>query len=147
MPAQYHLPEMGEGFMGDSGGGFFSDMVAKAVDRAANAVRGRLPRPGGIADNIISGVFERTVSGLREIELDTGGVLLPGRTLVANRTGARERVLNPEQTRRWESAGDGRVVYRFERGAITLDVSKIKNLEDLLKMIEEVTRTARQYGA
>lgn len=143
MPAQYYLPEMGEGFLGDGDGGLFSDMVGRAIDKAAGAVRGQLPRPGGLADNIISGIFERTVSGLKEIEFDSGGVLYPGRTLVANRSGQRERVLSPAQTRAWESSGG--VTYRFEPGAFTIDMSKIKSVEDLIQLVEDITRTARQH--
>jgi hypothetical protein len=44
-------------------------------------------------------------------------------------------------------AGGGGTHYHFAPGSITLDASKIRDLRDLLDMIDGVRSTARQYGA
>lgn len=44
-------------------------------------------------------------------------------------------------------SGPGRASYYFAPGSVTLDASKIRSLQDLLDMLEDLRSTARQYGA
>lgn len=146
MPRQYYLPSMGDQFYGD-GGGLFSELVGKAIDRALNPVRDRLPRPGGLETPLIHGLFEQIVSGVKAIKFDQGGPLDPGLTLSLNRTGRTEQVLNPQEIADLKSgARSGGVTYRFEQGSITLDASKIGDIADLVDMVGNLVSSARRFG-
>jgi hypothetical protein len=149
MPAVYHLPEMGGGFVpGGSGVGGFSltALVGRVIDDALGPLRARLPRPGGIADSLVTGLFDKAVGGLKRLEFDDGGVLPPGPTLAVNRTGRPEPVLSPEQMDRL-AAGAGGEHWHFAAGSIVLDTSKIKDVDELLRVIRALTSTARRHGA
>lgn len=43
--------------------------------------------------------------------------------------------------------GSGGAVYNFHPGSITIDPTKIKTLEDLVKLVQAITPTSRQFGA
>lgn len=143
MPAQFYLPQLGEGFVpggSGQGGGLLASVIKRAIDNAVASVRGQLPQPGGILNNLVTGMFDKTVAGLRAMEFDRGGLLGPGATLALNRTGAPETVRTAEQ----EAALRTSPTYNI---TIMLDPTKIKSIEDLVEIVNNLQTTARRYGA
>lgn len=141
MPAQYYLPQAGDKFIG--GGFSLAQLFKNIIDEAVGGIRGKLPQPGGIINPIVTGLFDLSVEKLRKWSFDQGGYLPAGPAVTVNATGRRERVLNPDETEAYENGGTH---YHFAPGAITLDVSKVKTVQDLLDLIDGIERTARQHG-
>ncbi|GAA4082727.1 hypothetical protein [Actinomadura miaoliensis] len=78
---------------------------------------------------------------------DIGGVL-PDGAIAVNRSGTAEVVQTLDQLRAIVEAAKGQhTTIVLQEGAIVLDASKIKSIQDLLTMIEGLRVTARQYGA
>jgi phage-related protein len=150
MPSQYYLPSMGGQFYDSgAGGGFFADLVGKAIDKIMSPIKDKLPNPGGIVSPLVAGLFDTLSSGVKHLSFDQGGPLYPGPTLAANFTGHVEQVLTPQEIADLKlaaSGGGGSVTYRFESGSITLDASKIKDIEDLVEMIDGLATSARRFG-
>ncbi|MFD6094745.1 hypothetical protein ACFVWN_01090 [Nocardiopsis flavescens] len=76
---------------------------------------------------------------------DGGGILLDG-AAAANRSGKAEVVTTLEQLKALVAAGKG-ATYIFEEGAITIDASKLKDIAELLDLIDSLQVTARRHGA
>jgi hypothetical protein len=150
MPAQYYLPSMGGAFFpagsGQGGSGFsLTALVSKAVDDAFGPVRSRLPQPGGIANSVVTGLFEKVVGGIKKLDFDQGGPLPPGPSLVHNGTGRTEQVLSPEQIDRLATAGGG-VTNHYEV-TVNIDPSKLRSFGDVVDLVENLKTTARRHGA
>ncbi|WP_433242505.1 hypothetical protein [Actinomadura nitritigenes] len=78
---------------------------------------------------------------------DIGG-LLPDDGIAVNRSGQAEVVHTLDQLRAIVEAAKGQqITYVFEAGSIVLDASSISSIQDLITMIENMRKTARQYGA
>lgn len=112
MQRQYFLPEVGGEFIGGGGGqdnspGFIARQALKVYDKLTGPLRNQINDYGngmGFFDNVISGVGNRALDGIRKkvegISLfDNGGLLMPGTTLVQNNTGKPEAVLTNDQMR------------------------------------------------
>jgi phage-related protein len=150
MPRQYYLPETGGQFIaGGSGKGGLSlkSLITNAINSIVNSIRDKLPAPGGFATKLISGVFDKTVDKMKSLSFDDGGILPPGPSLSLNTTGRNEQVLSPEQIDRLAASSNGGTTYNFAPGSITLDASRIKDIDDLIRLIKDIPTTARQYGA
>jgi phage-related protein len=155
MPAQYFLPQVGGQFVGGGGGvslPSLGSLIAALFSSAVAPLRAGLPQPGGFLNPLVTGLFDQSVSGLRSMAtsiagFDEGGPLPPGLTLAANRTGRTEQVLSPGQIDRLAGASGGGVTYNFEAGAIVLDASKLRSIDDLVTAIDALKSTSRQYGA
>ncbi|WP_160161185.1 hypothetical protein [Actinomadura sp. K4S16] len=78
---------------------------------------------------------------------DIGG-LLPDGGIAVNQSGTAEVVHTLDQLRAIVEAAKGQhITYVFEAGSIVLDASTIKDIRDLIRMIENLRATARQHGA
>lgn len=142
MPAQYHLPQMGTAFIPAGSGveGFsFAAMVDRLLNEIVSPIRRSLPQPGGMFSNIITGVFDAAVGGLRKKSFDSGGLLMPGPTLVNNGTGRPETVRTAEQE---AALGSGQPLTIN----ITMDMSKVRDVQDLVEFVESMRSTARSYS-
>jgi hypothetical protein len=76
---------------------------------------------------------------------DMGG-LLPDGTAALNTSGTAEVVSTLDQLKALVAAGKGQT-YIFNEGAIVLDASKIKSIQDVVEMIDALKVTSRQFGA
>lgn len=79
------------------------------------------------------------------VSRDMGG-LLPDGMMAVNTSGTAEVVSTLDQLKALVASGKGQT-YIFNEGAITLDASKIKSVQDLVDMIESIQVTSRQFGA
>lgn len=79
------------------------------------------------------------------VSRDMGG-LLPDGVAAVNTSGTAEVVSTLDQLKALVAAGKGQT-FIFNEGAITLDASKIKSLQDLVDMINALKVTSRQFGA
>lgn len=79
------------------------------------------------------------------VSRDTGGIL-PHGVGALNTSGEAEVVSTLDQLKALVAAGKGST-YIFNEGAITLDASKIKSVQDLVEMIDALKVTSRQHGA
>lgn len=150
MPRQYYLPQIGDRFIGGGSGkdGFsLKKIIGEAIDEMASALRGRLPQPGGFATPLIAGIFDRALGGLKSLSFDGGGVLPPGPTLAVNNTRQNEYVLTSSQVERIMARSGTQSTYVFQPGSVSLDVSRIKSIDDLLVALNGMKQTARKYGA
>lgn len=85
--------------------------------------------------------------GLPAFLRDMGGIL-PHGGIAVNTSGQAEVVQTLDQLRAIVQAARGQhITYVFEEGAITLDASKLRDIQDLLDMIDGLRSTARQHGA
>lgn len=79
------------------------------------------------------------------VSRDTGGIL-PHGVGALNTSGEAEVVSTLDQLKALVAAGKGST-YIFNEGAITLDASKLKSVQDLVEMIDALKVTSRQHGA
>lgn len=96
-------------------------------------------RKGGYAQGGINGVTPPWVSR------DMGG-LLPDGMMAYNTSGTAEVVSTLDQLKALVASGKG-ATYIFNEGAIQLDASKVKSIQDVVEMIESLKVTSRQFGA
>lgn len=84
------------------------------------------------------------IIGAPWLSRDMGGVL-PNGMAALNTSGNSEIVLTQEQ---FAALAAGKAVtYNFAEGAIVLDASSLKDFQDVIDMIGNLTVTARQFGA
>lgn len=84
------------------------------------------------------------IIGAPWLSRDMGGVL-PNGMAALNTSGNSEIVLTQEQ---FAALAAGKAVtYNFAEGAIVLDASSLKDFQDVITMIGNLTVTARQFGA
>lgn len=93
-------------------------------------------RPGGYAKG---GVFNPPW-----VSRDMGGILPDGVSAV-NTSGTAEVVSTLDQLKALVASGRGQT-YIFNEGAIQLDASKIKSIQDVVDMIDALKVTSRQFG-
>lgn len=79
------------------------------------------------------------------VSRDMGG-LLPDGMMAYNTSGTAEVVSTLDQLKALVAAGKG-TTYIFNEGSIQLDASKIQNIEDLTRMLDNLRVTARKFGA
>lgn len=79
------------------------------------------------------------------VSRDMGG-LLPDGVAAVNTSGTAEVVSTLDQLKALVAAGKGQT-YIFNEGAIVLDASKIKSIQDVVEMIDALRVTSRQFGA
>lgn len=79
------------------------------------------------------------------VSRDMGG-LLPDGVGALNTSGTAEVVSTLDQLKALVAAGKGQT-YIFNEGAIVLDASKIKSIQDVVEMIDALKVTSRQFGA
>jgi phage-related protein len=79
------------------------------------------------------------------VSRDMGG-LLPDGIGAINTSGTAEVVSTLDQLKALVAAGKGQT-FIFNEGAITLDASKIKSIQDVVDMIDALKVTSRQFGA
>jgi hypothetical protein len=75
---------------------------------------------------------------------DMGG-LLPDGVAAVNTSGTAEVVSTLDQLKALVAAGKGQT-YIFNEGAIQLDASKVKSIQDVVDMIDALKVTSRQFG-
>lgn len=84
------------------------------------------------------------IIGAPWLSRDMGG-MLPNGMAALNTSGQSEIVLTQEQ---FAALAAGKAVtYHFEEGSIVLDASSLKEFQDVINMIGNLTVTARQFGA
>jgi phage-related protein len=152
MPAQYYLPQMGNAFIpagsGAGGSGFsLSGLVSKTVDEAFGPIRSRLPKPGGLADAVITGMFDKVASGIKKLDFDEGGALPPGPSVVNNGTRRFEQVLSPEQIDRLAGAAGPATTINVAPGAITITARDLAELKTVHEFFAQLPRLAKAGGA
>ncbi len=74
------------------------------------------------------------------------GGLLPDGMMAYNTSGTAEVVSTLDQLKALVASGKG-ATYIFNEGAIQLDASKIKSIQDVVDLIENLKVTSRQFGA
>ena len=79
------------------------------------------------------------------VSRDMGG-LLPDGMMAYNTSGTAEVVSTLDQLKALVASGKGQT-YIFNEGAIQLDASKVKSIQDVVDMIENLKVTSRQFGA
>lgn len=79
------------------------------------------------------------------VSRDMGG-LLPDGMMAVNTSGTAEVVSTLDQLKALVASGKGQT-YIFNEGAIQLDASKIKSIQDVVDMIDALKVTSRQFGA
>jgi phage-related protein len=79
------------------------------------------------------------------VSRDMGGIL-PDGMMAYNTSGTAEVVTTIEQLKALVASGKG-ATYIFNEGAIQLDASKVKSIQDVVQMIESLRVTSRQFGA
>jgi phage-related protein len=79
------------------------------------------------------------------VSRDMGGIL-PDGMMAYNTSGTAEVVTTIEQLKALVASGKG-ATYIFNEGAIQLDASKVKSVQDLVEMIAALKVTSRQFGA
>lgn len=85
------------------------------------------------------------IIGAPWLSRDMGGIL-PDGVGAFNTSGTAEVVSTLDQLKALVAAGKGQT-YIFNEGAIVLDASKIKDIQDLVDMIAALKVTSRQFGA
>jgi hypothetical protein len=140
MPRQYYLPSAGGNFIGDSGGLSFTAYIRKLIEKAAAGIKKRLPMPEGLAGDMVSGAFDRVVDGVKSFEFDQGGIMPPGPGVFYNGTSRPETVRNASQEAALRTGG---TTYVFEPGSVTVDASKLRGMDDLIKVIHGLETSVR----
>jgi len=150
MPNQYYLPSFGEMFIpggNGAGGADMATVVRRIVDAAIGPIRGQIGRLTGdskLARPILGGLLNSASTALRSAVFDQGGILGVGQTLAVNNTGRPEAILPPELLDRLAAGGGD--VFNFADGAFTLDLSKVKTVQDLIDLLDGIKTSARQLG-
>lgn len=79
------------------------------------------------------------------VSRDMGGIL-PDGMMAYNTSGTAEVVTTIEQLKALVASGKG-ATYIFNEGAIQLDASKVRSIQDVVEIIESLRVTSRQFGA